>query len=143
MNQTLLSIVLALTLLAVACAPATIEQQPATDATADEAQLCGVCCSDASATEPRCETVRCACAPADDAPQEVSSCAAIQCPVGNDCVDGVGCVPAGEPSAKAPGTACTLEYNPVCGENGITYGNPCMANAEGMDYVMGECPSIE
>ena len=70
----------------------------------------------------------------DDA-AEVPSCAAIQCPVGSDCIDGVGCV-----AAKASGTACTMEYNPVCGENGITYGNPCMADAEGMAYVLGECP---
>jgi len=75
------------------------------------------------------------CETADDVP----SCAAIQCLTGSDCVEGVGCVPREESAPKVAGTACTMEYNPVCGENGITYGNPCMANAEGMEYVMGEC----
>lgn len=28
-------------------------------------------------------------------------------------------------------TICTMEYNPVCAENGTTYGNACMAAADG------------
>lgn len=38
---------------------------------------------------------------------------------------------------------CTMDYIPVCGCNGVTYGNRCGANADGVsvDYV-GECEDI-
>jgi len=37
-------------------------------------------------------------------------------------------------------TACTKELAQVCGCNGVTYGNACMANAAGVSvYMMGAC----
>jgi putative hemolysin len=38
--------------------------------------------------------------------------------------------------------ACTLEYMPVCGDDGVTYGNKCAACASKKidSYVPGECP---
>jgi len=36
---------------------------------------------------------------------------------------------------------CTLEFNPVCGTNSITYGNECEAMCEGVEVECeGECP---
>ena len=43
-----------------------------------------------------------------------------------------------EPEAKP--VACTLDYTPMCGVDGVTYGNSCMLDAAkiGLDYS-GEC----
>ncbi len=35
-------------------------------------------------------------------------------------------------------TMCTMEYMPVCGENGVTYGNACSAGKNPIAYA-GEC----
>ncbi|WP_077921151.1 Kazal-type serine protease inhibitor domain-containing protein [Spirosoma sp. 209] len=40
-----------------------------------------------------------------------------------------------------PDIGCTMQYDPVCGCNGKTYGNACVAMASGIRTVAkGECP---
>jgi hypothetical protein len=47
--------------------------------------------------------------------------------------------------AEAPTEeACTMQYDPVCGVDGRTYSNDCMARVAGTEVAsMGECPSFD
>ncbi|HMT96516.1 MAG TPA: Kazal-type serine protease inhibitor family protein [Ferruginibacter sp.] len=43
---------------------------------------------------------------------------------------------------KIKDCACTMQYDPVCGCDGKTYGNACVANCEGVkSFTKGPCPS--
>jgi hypothetical protein len=48
-----------------------------------------------------------------------------------DCID---------PSKINPDAMCTMDYNPVCGCDGMTYSNPCAAGKAGVKhYTTGPC----
>ncbi len=46
-------------------------------------------------------------------------------------------------TTQVPPIACTLEYDPQCGIDGVTYGNKCMIRVEGIPIShSGECKKI-
>ncbi len=36
-------------------------------------------------------------------------------------------------------SACILQYDPVCGENGLTYSNSCFATCSNVRFIQGGC----
>lgn len=51
--------------------------------------------------------------------------------VGSDCID---------PAKVDPARVCTMDWQPVCGCDGKTYGNVCVAEGAGVQrWTEGEC----
>jgi hypothetical protein len=57
---------------------------------------------------------------------------ASQAAAGPDCID---------PKRINPSAICTMDYQPVCGCNGLTYANECVGrNAGLLSFRLGPCP---
>ena len=76
----------------------------------------------------------------------LSGCLPIPCDTDGDCVGELGfCYfPGCDPSAgycRDSGVYCGPEYNPMCGCDGVTYQNDCLALHAGASIACeGECP---